>query len=431
MTLLATSTPERRNAVQVLFYGQSLSKQEWTRTVADDLRARFPNADIAFANRAIGGYPSNILKRTLPHDVFAFYPDLIIFHDFGGEPDYEDIIREIREHTTAEILIQSDRPDALTVDPPPTDAKKLRSYDWMNRHNAEWLPDLASRYDCELADLRGPFVEYLKAHGLRPADVLNDGTHFNYLGDSVVAELTGRHLRYDPALPRKSWEHLTRTYEVGRDFQWVNGKLELEFEGNRVDAIAGWADPYYGAEAEVRIDGQRPSEQPELYHITRPSDTFSVDWPGVNRIGAEKPLLVEDWTLHIQEVNADESRLRFTVAGSRTGPDGGGVSAERFVSNSGRVVIEPQDWTFARSFELRHVTTPTGFDVTWNVLPMFVDVYRELRLEDRTRERTTTLALGLANTKHKLELITHGPNPPMIRAIRIFRPPIVTQEKVH
>src|SRR5580658_2948865 len=178
MTLLATSTPERRNAVRILFYGQSLSKQEWTRTIADQLRARFPYADITFANRAIGGYASNLLKRTLPHDVFAFYPDLIVFHDFGGEPDYEYIIGEIRRHTTAEILIR------------------------MNRHNDEWLPELAARYGCEIADVRGPFLEYLRDHGLKPADVLNDGAHFNFQGDYLIAELTGRHLRYDPALPR-------------------------------------------------------------------------------------------------------------------------------------------------------------------------------------------------------------------------------------
>jgi hypothetical protein len=431
MTLLATSTPERRNAVRILFYGQSLSKQEWTRTIADQLRARFPYADITFANRAIGGYASSLLKRTLPHDVFAFYPDLIIFHDFGGEPDYEYIIAEIRRHTTAEILIQNDRPDALTTEPAPTDPKKLSGYKWMNRHNAEWLPDLAARYGCEIADVRGPFLEYLQAHGLKPADVLNDGAHFNFQGDYLIAELSGRHLRYDPALPRTSWEKLVSTHEIGRDIQWVNGKLELEFEGNRVDAIAGWADPYYGGEAEVRIDGQRPSERPELYHITRPTDTFSVDWPGVNHIGAEKPLLVEDWTLKILEVNADESRLRFEVTGTRTGPDGSGVSTERFVSKSGRVVIEPEDWTFARSFALVHQPTPPGFEMTWRVLPMFVDVYRAAPVEDRTRELATTLAVGLAGTKHKLELIARGPNPPMIRTIRIYRPPLASLEKAN
>jgi hypothetical protein len=431
MTLLATSTPERRNAVRILFYGQSLSKQEWTRQVADDLSARFPYADITFSNRAIGGYASNLLKRTLPHDVFAFYPDLIIFHDFGGEPDYEHIIDEIRRHTTAEILIQNDRPDAATVEPAPTDPQQLHVYQWTRQHNATWLPDLADRYGCEIADVRGPYLEYLNAYGLKPADLLSDGTHFNFQGDYLVAVLTGRHLRYDPALPRKPWANLVRTYEIGRDVHWVNGKLELEFEGNRVDAIAGWADPCHGAEAEVRIDGQRPADRPELYHITRPSNTFSVDWPAVNRIGAERPLLVENWTLRVLEVNADESRLRFEVIGSATGPDGGGVSPERFVSKSGRVVIEPEDWTFARSFELRHQSTPPGFEVTWSVLPMFANVYREQPLEDRTREQATTLALGLANAKHQLELIARGPLPPMIRAIRVYRPPIMGQEKIN
>ncbi len=429
MTLLATSTPERHNAVRILFYGQSLSKQEWTRAIADELHERFPYADITFANLAIGGYASNLLKRTLPHDVFAFYPDLIIFHDFGGEPDYEHMIADIRRHTTAEILIQNDRPDALTVAPEPTDPKKLSGYKWTNRHNAEWLPELAARYGCEIADVRGPFLDYLRANNLKPDDVFNDGTHFNFQGDYLIAELTARHLRYNPALPSKLWDNLVRTYEIGRDIQWVNGKLELEFDGNRVDAIAGWADPYYGGEAEVRIDGQRPSERPELYHITRSTDTFSVDWPGVNHVGAEKPLLIENWTLKVLEVNADESKLRFEVAGSRTGPDGSGLSTERFVSKSGRVVIEPEDWTFARSFALRGQHTPAGFEVAWSVLPMFVDVYRGPRVEDRGREQATMIALGLAGTKHKLELIARGPNPPMLRAIRVYRPPIASPDQ--
>ena len=94
------------------------------------------------------------------------------------------------------------------MEPEPADPKKLSGYRWMNRHNAEWLPALAARYDCEIADVRGPFLAYLKEHGLKPADVLSDGAHFNFQGDYVIAELTGRHLRYDPALPRKPWEKL-------------------------------------------------------------------------------------------------------------------------------------------------------------------------------------------------------------------------------
>ena len=41
MRLLAESTPEKRNTVRVLFYGQSITEQGWWKIVADDLRARF------------------------------------------------------------------------------------------------------------------------------------------------------------------------------------------------------------------------------------------------------------------------------------------------------------------------------------------------------------------------------------------------------
>ena len=40
MRLLATSTPEHRNTVRVLFYGQSITEQAWSKIVSDDLRAQ-------------------------------------------------------------------------------------------------------------------------------------------------------------------------------------------------------------------------------------------------------------------------------------------------------------------------------------------------------------------------------------------------------
>src|SRR5688500_18350190 len=46
MAKLATSTPQRRNTVRVLFYGQSITEQTWSKAVADDLRKRFPHADL-------------------------------------------------------------------------------------------------------------------------------------------------------------------------------------------------------------------------------------------------------------------------------------------------------------------------------------------------------------------------------------------------
>ena len=40
MRLLETSTPEKRNTVKILFYGQSITEQAWAKQVADDLKKR-------------------------------------------------------------------------------------------------------------------------------------------------------------------------------------------------------------------------------------------------------------------------------------------------------------------------------------------------------------------------------------------------------
>lgn len=80
MTLLATSTPEHRNTVRILFYGQSITEQNWWQNVAADLKQRFPNANLQIENRALGGFASQLLVNTAETDLYPFYPDLMIFH---------------------------------------------------------------------------------------------------------------------------------------------------------------------------------------------------------------------------------------------------------------------------------------------------------------------------------------------------------------
>ncbi len=115
MRLLATSTPERRNTVRILFYGQSITEQKWSEQVAADLRRRFPHADLVVENRALGGFASQLLVKTAETDLYPFYPDLVVFHVFGAHDKYEDILRRTRERTTAEILQQNDHPRPTTA----------------------------------------------------------------------------------------------------------------------------------------------------------------------------------------------------------------------------------------------------------------------------------------------------------------------------
>ncbi|MEO8890352.1 MAG: SGNH/GDSL hydrolase family protein [Coleofasciculaceae cyanobacterium] len=423
MTLLATSTPEHHNKVKILFYGQSITKQKWWIDVADDLKKRFPNADLVIENRALGGFDAARLIRPAEHDLYPFYPDLTIFHVYGGDPEYEAIIANIRSRTTSEIAFHSDH---ITWLPTGTEADtfdELKTYEWHNYHSFHWLARIAKKYECELMEIRRPWRQYLKDYHLQPKALLSDHIHLNDQGNFLLASLIKPHLRYDPKFPTDLWKNLVRNYQVGTDLQWQNGKLVLDFEGNRIDAIA--ANSNSTASAKILIDGKKPSEYPELYTITRPSNAIGVDWPAIIQVSSEKPLLVEDWTAKITEINQDSSQFKFEVFGSKTGYDGSGTSDSRFVSNSGRIVIEARNWWLKTSQELSGKSTPKGFEIKWQVKPMFVDNYIASKVDHPAFESSTILAQNLTNSKHKLEIIADQNGTVPIQALRVYKPPLI------
>lgn len=421
MGLLATSTPTERHQVRILFYGQSITLQEWSQDVVRDLKQRFPNADLSWENRAIGGFAAPILIRPSEHDLYTFYPDLLIFHVYGGDEDYEAIIANVRRRTASEILLHSDHIDWL-----PTgnsdDPEQLQRYEWHNTHSTKWLPELADKYGCEIAEIREPWRRYLKDNRLQPQQLLSDNIHLNDWGNFLLAALIKPHLRYKPNSPQPP-QDLVKTYTVGSDVKWQDGKLVLEFEGNRIDAIADKTFNGKEISARIAIDGKKPSEFPELYTITRPSLTLGVPWPAIIQISSQKPLIVEDWKAVITEINSDASKFKFDVVGSQTGYDGSGTNDKLFVSNSGRVVIEPKNWWLKNSYEYSKKPTPKGFEISWQVRPMFVDSYVPPKIADSSREYPTTLAQNLSNSKHTLEIIPETDGKVPIQAIRVYRPP--------
>ncbi|HXG62433.1 MAG TPA: SGNH/GDSL hydrolase family protein [Planctomycetota bacterium] len=423
MSLLAESTPRRRSTVRVLFYGQSITEQAWWKEVAEDLRRRFPHANLVLENRAIGGFASQLLVKTAETDLYPFYPDLVIFHVYGSHLEYENIIRRLRERTTAEILLQTDhvtRDEDLTEE---TDPARLTPANWSAWMNHVFLPSIARKYGAELVDQRRLWKEYLRAHRLPAARLLRDAVHLNAHGCYLMAEIVKAHLRHDPRLSDGSWKEWVRTYEVGKDLFWKDGALALEFEGNRVDAIVA---PGSAAPVAVRIDGRKPSEFPELYGRTRTTAYPGSIWPCLLRVTADKPPVVEEWTLTLTEISEDLQRFRFRVEGSRTGPDGEGNGSERFVSRSGRVVIDPADWNFAYALKVFGRKIDAGFRIRWKVVPFFVDELVSSGGTDPAVETVVTLAQGLPGGRHRLELLGGGPQAP-VRALRVYRPPLYSK----
>ena len=417
MGLLATSTPQNRRKVRILFYGQSITAQPWWKLVADDLRKRFPHADLEIRNRAIGGFASQLLVRTAVHDLYPAYPDLLIFHVYGDHRRYEDIIRFTRQRTAAEIAIYTDH---VTGKETPDAEGGYVDKGW-TAFMAGHIAKVAERYGCELIDIRPPWKRYLLDHKLPSKALLRDNVHLNDQGCHLMAELIKRQLVHQPGRMTEQSRGLMRTYRVGRDATWAGGKLTLAFEGNRVDAVASGAGE--GGTAEVRIDGRRPSELPGCYCLTRPSTIHNV-WPAVIRVTWAKPPILEDWRARILSSDEYGTKFRFEVIGSKTGRDGIGTHDARFVSRSGRVVIEPGDWHLQRTCTYRKKPVPKGFETRWRVRPLFVDTWRPPKVADAAREHVTTLAQGLRNGRHTLELTGRAAS----REIRVYRPPFVAPD---
>ena len=424
MALLKTSTSQQPNTVRILFYGQSITEQNWWKTVGDDLQRRYPHANLIIENRALGGFASQRLVKTAETDLYPFYPDLMIFHVLGSHLEYENVIRRTRERTTAEILMQTDHVTADANLTEETDPSKLfpTSLTWNSFMNYRFLPETARKYGCGLVDQRNLWKKYLRDNHLAAPRLLSDEVHLNDHGDFLMAELVKAYMisRPDEQLDPLHCDSV-KTFQVDKDIGWEGGKLLLPFDGNRVDVILRQGG---GTPAGILIDGKRPSEFPELYGFTRALAKPGGKWPVVTNLKFAKPPILEEWTMQVKQDPADEQVFTFALTGSRTGPDGEGRSDQRFVSHSGRVVLEPENWDVAYALELAGVKAmPAEFTVSWQVTPFFADTVEPVGTTAPSVEMAVTVAQGLTGFHHTLEIFG-GPDT-RIAAVRVYKPPLL------
>ena len=439
--LLEMSTKERRLPVRIIIYGQSITgSQIFTGYLKDYLIKKFPYADIILENRCIGGFSANAIIRTAPHDLYNSRADLIIFHVYGGERtgELEQLFTNIRKYMTADILLLSHHVNSSNS-----------SQASPNSLSAWYMRYIANKYDCELADISEEWPKYLSANKMVSADLLRDSTHPNRNGNWLLSQLVGRHIKYNPLSSAPSYQtvqtlNVAAVYEdtpsgpitfVGKPWEHSNGiaighqmdsKLKLTFRGSRVDVIAGQM-PKISRTGSVKIllDGKPIGTNNTLLAITRPSSGPGTWFPLVRRVTNFKPLLQEDWTLKIENVNADSTEYTFSVRGSKTGADGVGSNKKNFVSNSGRVVIDSIDFEFINIRKVFKVDVPVGFEAHWSVIPLYERVYHPEINTDKSKVYKTTLVQGLDNNMlHTLELVPVGDGPVPIEAFEIHRPPL-------
>lgn len=419
MSLLAGSTAERPNTVKIVFYGQSITDHKpWVDRTIADLRARFPHANLVAENRAIGGFASQRLINTAEHDIYPFYPDLMVFHVYGAHDTYEDLIRLTRTRTTAEVLITNDHIGG-------TETLQGGEYvgDSWTTYMDGFTRDTAVKYRAQYVDVRDYWSRYLVENDYQPRTLLKDNVHMNDQGDYVLGELVMRELVHRPDLAADPTGLMEEVVVAPADLD-ETGALELYFSGNRVDLVleppaSGVVDGGW----DVTIDGEAPSTFPGAYSFTRPSP---APWSGrisLNRVDSQTARLLENWTLTVTSVSG--SYFTFDASGTLTGPDGSGRSDQTFLSNSGRVWIDQEDgpgstevtkW-FGRD---NGQTVAVGQKYTWQTVGHFAD--RAVFPGGGATRAEVTAVQGIPNRRHRLRLTPAGSNPPALRAVRLYRP---------
>jgi hypothetical protein len=418
MRLLEDSKPEKRNTVRVLFYGQSITCQEWWKAVAADLRARYPQANLVIENRAIGGFSAARLVKVAEYDIYPQYPDLMIFHDYGCTDDgaYEAMLRRTRERTTAEILLITHH-----------EIGNAR-----NHEESQRIRQLAVKYHCGLVDMERHWREVLQKEHLEPKALLSSGPHLNARGNELYAGFVKAFLRRDPHVANEANRGTVTDIALG-DAKHVkrnaDGTIDVAFVGNRLDAIpTAFVDD--SPMADLLIDGRKPSSFQEAYSLSRPSPTPFGWMPALLTVEHAQPLVVEDWTLSVTESTPDGKRIRYRVSGSVTGDDGEGSNAQRFTSKSGRVVIDGEgNWVIGgwleyigknKNYKPREM--PAGCKVGWRVVPHFCDVLAFAQGRCDGTDNALTLVQGISNGPHVLR-ITPWPGVSLkLQALRVYRP---------
>jgi hypothetical protein len=412
MGLLANSTPEKMNKVRVLFYGQSITCQSWWKQVADDLRQRFPNADLDIQNKGIGGFTAPALINTAEYDLYPFYPDLLIFHVYGGGQmdKWEAIIRRTRERTAAEIL--------------------LWTHHWIGRPGdlteSERIREIAVKYDCGLVDVMPKWQAALKEKGVEPKAVLRDTIHLNDEGCVMLADMIKPFLVYNPKLMTAKSQNLVQDIpaDAASVKRLANGALEVSFTGNRLDAIAS-ADTGTEPLATLTVDGQAPGKIDGAYVFTKPSNAPYTWFPAVSVLKHNAPLVAETWTAKFLEFTPDAKKFRYSVTGSVTGPDGEGNETDTFVSNSGRIVIDGGgNWSRVPwSLTYKKKEMPETYQVTWKVVPLFAETLQFPAVENPASERSITLIKGMPNGPHTIRLTPEEGAKLNLAGFRSYCPP--------
>jgi hypothetical protein len=435
LEIIRTSTPTNHKVLKVLFYGQSITRSGWHNAVVAHWREKYPNTVFVVQNRALGGFASQVLVRTTEQDIAAFYPDLIIFHVYGDHRAYERILRMFRSLTAADVILQTDHGEVLP-DPPCAEGLQLSRHPmpgcagmlwvhqrlWHDEMSYHKIPAFGNKYGMAVEPQHIWWRQYLLQRRLDPQSlIMSDGLHPNEKGNQLIAEFFNKY--FDDLVEHWNGQTEQNVVSIPVDAaEHSKGTETIKFDGSRLELLS--SQPL-AVRPTVRIDGRSPEDIDGCYQVTRSSPLASVpDWPAVRRITLLHDRTAADWTATITNISPDQKSVDFTVKTSATGDEGSGNSSGKYVSNSGQLSIDGDDWMFERGYELKHIPLQVPAEVHWSVEYI---CGRKPEVIDRGNAMTEyryVLGAGLSNGSHTAELSSPPNDLAAAVELRAYKPPL-------
>ena len=432
LSQMANANCRKGNVFKVLFYGQSITEQGWWKRIVEFLEHEYPDVQFEIENRAIGGHDASMLLKTAEADVYKYYPDLLIFHAYGSHLAYENLIQNIRERTTADVIIANDhitKNEELTEEISPWKlifwryTRWIESI-WVDKPNYHWnawmnyvfLPNIAKKFDLEFVDMRTEWKKYLKKSNLKPNALLIDDVHLNANGEYLMAEVIKTHLTKKVSLYDKCFDEYVKDFSIDRMNSTIDRTVQFTIEGNRFDLIL---DKSIASNVSIKIDGLSPSKIYNSYYFSRTSSYPDTPWPALLQVHKGiTPPQEEEWSACVTPSTKESDFHIFELSGSITGPDGSGQTNKNFVSSSKKIAIDADDWNlkYSQSVWKKNINLKTCF--YWNSISTGPDIINT----SRSTNDIKISYIGLSNKEHHIELRTS--NPDSIKGYRTFRPPI-------
>jgi len=164
-------------ASKLVIMGQSIStsNNQWTHTVGDDLKARYPKATYDYA--AVAACASDCLAGQVPGFATLSDAGCVLVYVYGGERGYEQLVRALKNKLPADcdIVFMGNHSVAGAYD-----SAYMPLY---------FLPDMCNRYNFGWIDIATPWARYLSDNNLSGQALRSDNVHLNNDGQTLMGQL--------------------------------------------------------------------------------------------------------------------------------------------------------------------------------------------------------------------------------------------------